>query len=59
MPQKELGKKRPWPVGLGSLYRVPVSPKLAVLCHFPALPLPWWKGEVSRVAGQAAELSRA
>lgn len=28
------------PLGLGSLYRVPAAPKLAVLCYFPALSLP-------------------
>lgn len=41
VPYKELGKKYVWPMGartplgLGSLYRVPAAPKLAVLCCFP------------------------
>lgn len=46
VPYKELGKKYVWPMGapttlgLGSLYRVPAAPKLAVLCCFPPLSLP-------------------
>ena len=46
VPQKELGEKCTWsmgaqtPPGSGSLYRVPAAPRLAVLCHFPALFLP-------------------
>ena len=46
VPQKELGEKCAWPTGAqtppgsGSLYRVLAAPRLAVLCHFPALFLP-------------------